>query len=113
VLDSHHLRLLSQIYIQQDEKKELLFIFEDPKIGIDSSVGKGDGEFTRLRIQILKEKPGENADGIFKQTFKQLEALINATEKKNSSAVEKLAGANDWFVWDALIEAAFAINDSK
>jgi hypothetical protein len=114
ITTSHHLRLITQIFSQQGKKEELLTLFENPKIGIDSAVGLGDIEFTRLEIQLLQENLTKNADRIFNQTFSPLEKLLDAKSKEdNVTQIEALSGADDWYVWESLIAAGFALQDTK
>jgi hypothetical protein len=106
ITTSHHLRLVSQIYRQQDKKDELLALFENPEIGIRSTVGKNDAEFTRLELKVLKEDLRKNADRIIKLTYPLLAKLVDAKSENDSSQIEALSGADDWFTWSALIEAS-------
>jgi hypothetical protein len=111
-LDSHHLRLVTQIYRQQGQYDDLLGILQNDKIGCGSDVGKGDIEFTRCEIELFKDR--KMFDRVFEQCWSALDRL--ATAKANDeprSSVDALSGANDWYTWKNLLEAAAASNDER
>jgi hypothetical protein len=104
ISSSHHLRLATQIYTQQNYQDDLISLLQDPKVGISSSVGMGDGEFTRCEIELLKEK--ENFVKVFQLCYSSLEKLILAKENKaETTLLETLSGADDWFIWNSMLES--------
>jgi hypothetical protein len=104
--------LATHIYSQQNEPEELLSLLQNPKVGLDSSVGMGDGEFIRCEIELLKEK--ELYDQLFEHCHLKLSNLIAAKEsEKDSALVQSLSGADDWFIWNALLDAGWNSSNSE
>ena len=112
VLDSHHLRLVTQIYRQQGQHDDLLGILQNDKIGCASGVGKGDLEFARCEIELFKDR--KMFDRVFEQCWSALDRLAGARERDEPrSAIDALSGANDWHTWKNMLEAAAACNDER
>jgi hypothetical protein len=65
----------------------------------------GDGEFIRCEMEILKEK--KQFDQLFNLCYAKLDRLILAKKaKEHISVIDSLSGADDWFMWDALLVSA-------
>jgi hypothetical protein len=110
ITSSHHLRLATHIYRQQNELDDLLSLLQNPRVGLDSSVGMGDGEFIRCEIDLLKEK------GLYDQLFDlchlKLKTLVAAKQSaKDPALIQSLSGTDDWFIWNALLDSCW--NPSK
>jgi hypothetical protein len=105
------LRLVTQIYRQQGQHDDLLDILQNDKIGCKSDVGKGDIEFTRCEIELFKHR--KMFDRIFEQCWSALDRLAEAREKgEGQAAIDALSGANDWYTWKNLLEAAAECKDA-
>jgi hypothetical protein len=79
-------------------------LLRDPKVGIDSAIGMGDGEFKRCEIEILTEK--KQYERVFELCLSKLDRLITAKEsKEDATVIEALLEADDWFTWNALLES--------
>jgi hypothetical protein len=82
-----------------------LLLLQDPKVGIESAVGMGDGEFIRCEIEVLTDK--KQYDKISELCHSKLDRLITAKEsKEDATVIETLAGVDDWFIWNALLQSS-------
>jgi hypothetical protein len=110
ITSSHHLRLATHIYRQQNELDDLLSLLQNPRVGLDSSVGMSDGEFIRCEIDLLKEK--ELYDQLFDLCHLKLKTLVAAKQSaKDTALIQSLSGTDDWFIWNALLDSCW--NSSK
>jgi hypothetical protein len=89
----------------------LLSILQNDKIGCASDVGKGDIEFTRCEIELFKDR--KMFDRVFELCWSSLNRLAAAKKSDEPSSVDALSGANDWYTWKNLLEAAAASNDER
>lgn len=102
ISSSHHLRLATEIYQLQNQQDDLLSLLQNPKVGIDSPVGMGDGEFIRCEMKLLKET--KQYDRLLEQCHNRLQQLITAKESNEAAnIIDPLSGADDWFVWECLL----------
>jgi len=96
------LRLATEIYQSQNQQDDLLSLLQSPKVGIESTVGMGDGEFIRCEMKLLKNT--KQYSQLFEQCYNKLQRLITAKEaKEKTSAIDLLSGADDWFIWECLL----------
>lgn len=74
-------------------------------MGIKSSVGMNDGEFVRCEVELLQQKGLH--DQVVESCHSKLGDLILAREKHESDTIiDSLSGADDWFVWNSLLESS-------
>jgi N-terminal acetyltransferase B complex non-catalytic subunit len=114
ISSAKELRLVTQIYHQQNYNDELLSILNSPEIGIDSDVGKNDVEFIRAKVEILLKQ--DKWDDLTALCFSNLEKLCSHREE-HPSALEatpgNIAWADDWYIWRALVNASTHISKSE
>jgi N-terminal acetyltransferase B complex non-catalytic subunit len=114
ILSAKELRLVTQIYHQQNYDNELLTILDSPEIGIDSEVGKNDVEFIRAKIEALLKL--EKWEDLTTMCFSNLEKLCSHREE-HPSTIEatpgNIAWADDWFVWRTLVNASTHTSKSE
>lgn len=104
VTSASELRLIAEIYRKQGFDEQLLGILNSDEIGIESSVGKNDIEFIRVKIDILKklERWGELAS----LCTSSLDKLCQQQEQTTAAAEDiptSLAWADDWYIWENMI----------
>ncbi|QDS67645.1 hypothetical protein FKW77_004638 [Venturia effusa] len=104
VISASELRLVAEIYRKQGFDAELLDILNSADTGIESSVGKNDVEFIRVKFDIL-EKLGR-WDELASLCTSSLEKLCHQQEITTSVAEDiptSLAWADDWYIWEKTI----------
>lgn len=104
VASASELRLVAEIYRKQGFDAELLDILNNDDIGIESSVGKNDVEFIRVKIDILKKL--ERWDELASLCTSSLDKLCQQQEQTTSAAEDiptSLAWADDWYIWENAI----------
>ncbi|RDI80028.1 hypothetical protein Vi05172_g10050 [Venturia inaequalis] len=104
ISSASELRLVAEIYRKQGFDEELLGILDSDDIGIESSVGKNDVEFVRVKIDILKRL--KRWDDLASLCTSSLDKLCQQQEQKTSAAEDiptSLAWADDWYIWENMI----------
>jgi N-terminal acetyltransferase B complex non-catalytic subunit len=114
ITSAKELRLVAQIYRQQNYDDDLLAILDSPAIGIDSEIGKNDVEFIRVKMAILSKL--EKWDELRALCFSNLDKLCTYREDSSKSIEEtpgNIAWADDWHVWEAMIKASSHLSQSE
>lgn len=104
ITSASELRLVAEIYRKQGFDEELLGILNSDDIGIESSVGKNDVEFIRVKIDILKKLERWNELSLL--CTSSLDKLCQQQEQTTSAAEDiptSLAWADDWYIWENTI----------
>ena len=112
ISSTKELRLIAQIYRQQEHDDELLAILDDPDIGIESAVGKNDVEFIRVKMGILSKQLRWKELKLF--CLSNLDSLCRYREEPKSTMEEtpgNVAWADDWHVWETMIKASSELPD--
>jgi hypothetical protein len=114
ITSAKELRLVAQIYRQQDYDEDLLIILDNPDIGIESDVGKNDVEFIRVKIEILtKLKRWEDLKSLCFNTLDKLCSYREDATKRIEETPGNIAWADDWHVWDSMIKASSHLSSSE
>jgi N-terminal acetyltransferase B complex non-catalytic subunit len=114
ITSAKELRLVAQIYRQQNYDDDLLVVLDSPQIGIESEVGKNDVEFIRVKMEILSQK--QKWKDLREFCFSSLDKLCIYREDSTKSIEEtpgNIAWADDWHVWKAMIKASSHLSNSE
>lgn len=111
IIDSaSKLRLVAEIYRKQGFDEDLLAILDRDDIGIESSVGKNDVEFIRVKLDILKKL--QRWEGLASVCTSSLNKLCQQKEQTASAAEDiptSLAWADDWYIWEHAVISSSAL----
>jgi hypothetical protein len=80
---------------------------KNEKVGANSDVGKGDVEFIRVEIELMAslEKWAEIYE-FCHSILTRLFDVKSSTEKPDQTELASLSWANDWFVWENMLNSA-------
>jgi hypothetical protein len=112
IASASELRLVIEIYGKQGFDEDLLAILNRDDIGIESSVGKNDVEFIRVKIEILKKL--ERWDELNSLCISSLDKLCRQKEQTKSAAEDiptSLAWADDWYIWENALTSSSKLRE--
>jgi hypothetical protein len=80
---------------------------EDPQLGPESSVSKGEWEIWRMRLRMMQED--RRWDDLFSVTGK----LLERSRTKNESGQIQEAHLADWIIWETHIKSAVELGNCR
>lgn len=101
---SQALELLQQVYRSQSKFEELLEVLNNPVIGIDSELIKGDAAWRRLKWDALQGSG--NCEALYDSCFSLLNALLEAIDPATGAIPLDLVWVYDMSSWTYLVDAA-------
>jgi hypothetical protein len=103
------LHLLLLVYRQQGNKAEALEILDSNKLGIRSTIAKGDWSFVRQKLELLEDQ------GFWESEWDFCKMLLDEASKDSGDKIDDNPTASgvtgdDWRVWQGFLTAARMIN---
>ncbi len=96
------LHRITQVYGKAEQRLEHL---QDPLLGPESVVAKGEWELWRMKLGLLEDLKK------WKELFDTTGSLLKRSRAKDKSGKYAEARLSDWIVWDAYIHSANQLND--
>ncbi|KAF2666048.1 hypothetical protein BT63DRAFT_48014 [Microthyrium microscopicum] len=113
--DSHHLRLIDTIYSAQNEYSDLLGVYINTTLDAIPTIGANNIEFIRAKVEVLQKLDRQKE--LFDFAYGSLKALLQAKasgspkrkaedmEKGQDNRITALSWADDWHIWQAMIDS--------
>jgi N-terminal acetyltransferase B complex non-catalytic subunit len=98
---------LHRITEQVGKNEQRLEFLQDPHLGPESAVAKGEWQLWRFKLKLME------AAKQWQELFDITNALLERARTKDESGQIKEPRMSDWIVWDAFIRSAVELPGHK